>query len=114
MESTALTSTSLLFINHLLGLSQRSSPGRLRNSLKEIEKQIEGSLGASEEMTCVRARQFLFLLKNQLVVFLASEAIWSLLQLLSSADTAPKQHSRCANEGAWPCSNKALYMAILI
>lgn len=83
-----MTSTSLLFINYLLGLSQGSSPGRLRNSLKEIEKQIAGSLGASEEMTCVRAWQFLFLLKNQLVLFLASSAIWSLLQLLCSADMA--------------------------
>lgn len=67
-----MTSTSLLFVNYLLGLSQRSSPGRLRNSLKEIEKQLEGSLEASEEMISVRAWQFLFLLKNQLVVFLAS------------------------------------------
>ena len=62
-----MASTSLLFINYLIGLSHHSNLCRLRKSLEESKKQIEGGLGASEEMVYVRAWQFLFLLKNQLV-----------------------------------------------
>ena len=61
-----MASTSLLFINYLLGLSHHSNLCRLRKSLEESKKQIEGGLGASEEMVYVRAWQFLFLLKTDL------------------------------------------------